>query len=104
VLIAVDTTASERLVREIYEKSTENLFLALDYAESGIEAVRIYDNSEVGGQVRPLLSLRRGEPQWIAPEIPAWLEGLFKGSKYDLTRLQEIVADRSHTNDHSPGR
>jgi len=45
-------SASERLVRGIYEKSIANLFTALDFAESGIELVRVYDNSEVGGHVR----------------------------------------------------
>ncbi len=37
-------SASERLVRGIYEKSIANLFTALDFAESGIELVRVYDN------------------------------------------------------------
>jgi predicted ABC-type ATPase len=97
-------SASKRLVREIYEKSTKNLLLALDFAESGIEMMRIYDNSAVGEQVRPLLSLRRGEPQWIAPETPALLESLFKGTEFDLIRLREIVAARSRADDHSPER
>jgi predicted ABC-type ATPase len=42
-------SASERLVREIYEKSTKHLFTALDFGESGIEVVRVYDNAAVGG-------------------------------------------------------
>ncbi len=41
-------SASERLVREIYRESTKNLFTALDFGESGIEVVRVYDNSEGG--------------------------------------------------------
>jgi predicted ABC-type ATPase len=97
-------SASERLVREIYKKSTENLLLTLDYPDSGIEVVRIYDNSAVGGPVRHLLSLHRGEPQSIASEIPAWLEVLFRGTKFDLTKLRDIVVARSRADDHSPER
>ena len=37
-------SASEKLVAEIYEKSTKNLFTAPDFGESGIEVVRVYDN------------------------------------------------------------
>jgi predicted ABC-type ATPase len=59
-------SASERLVREIYSKSMRNLLTALitalNFAESAIETVRVYDNSEVGGQVRRLLAFRRGPP------------------------------------------
>ena len=51
-------SASERLVRDIYEKSTRNLFTALEFRESGIEVVRVYDNSEVGGRVEQILNFR----------------------------------------------
>lgn len=49
-------SASERLLREIYNKSTQNFLKALNFAESRIETVRVYDNSEAGGQVRQLLA------------------------------------------------
>jgi predicted ABC-type ATPase len=65
-------SASARLVREIYEKSTQNLFAALDFAESGIEVVRVYDNSEVGAELREVLTFRRGQPRSIARKIPDW--------------------------------
>jgi predicted ABC-type ATPase len=87
-------SASERLVRQIYEKSTKNLFTALDFGESGIEVVRIYDNSEVGGRVRQLLSFRRGRPQSIASETPAWLESLFQGSSFEIAALRKAVEAR----------
>lgn len=61
-------SASERLVREIYKKSTENLFTALDFGESGIQVVRVYDNSQVGGHVRQVLSFRRGRPRSVAAD------------------------------------
>ena len=81
-------SASEQLVRDIYDKSTKNLFTALDFGESGIEVVRIYDNSMVGGRVRQLLSFRRGRPLSVARETPAWLESLFKGTKFEIADLR----------------
>jgi predicted ABC-type ATPase len=81
-------SASERLVREIYEKSTKNLFAALDFDESAIEVVRVYDNSEIGAELREVLTLRRGQPRSIAHKIPAWLESLFKGTKFEIAGLR----------------
>jgi predicted ABC-type ATPase len=81
-------SASERLVREIYGKSTNNLFTALDFGKSGIEVVRVYDNSVVGGRVNQVLSFRRGRPLSVADEIPAWLESLFKGTKFEIAGLR----------------
>jgi predicted ABC-type ATPase len=69
-------SASERLVAEIYEKSTKNLLTA-HFAESGIEIVRVHDNSELRGHVRQLLSFRRGRPRSVAADVPSWLESLF---------------------------
>jgi predicted ABC-type ATPase len=77
-------SASERLVAEIYEKSMKNLLTALDFPESGIEVVRVYDNSEIGGTVKQVLSFRRGKPRSIAAHVPAWLELLFRGTKFEI--------------------
>lgn len=82
-------SASERLVRDIYNKSTKNLLTALDYGESGIEVVRIYDNSQVGSELRQVLNFRRGRPQSVAREIPAWLESLLKGTAFEIDGLRE---------------
>ncbi len=97
-------SASERLVREIYQKSTKNLFTALDFRESGIEVVRVYDNSEVGGRVRQLLSFRRGRPRSIESELPVWLESLFTGTKFEIATLREAVKLQSQINDRSRDR
>lgn len=97
-------SASERLVAEIYEKSTKNLLTVLDFGESGIEVVRLYDNSEIGGDVKQVLSLRRGRPRSIAPEIPAWLEALFKGTKFEIAVLRKALNPRQRKNDRSPER
>ncbi len=97
-------SASERLVRGIYEKSIANLFTALDFAESGIELVRVYDNSEVGGHVRQALSFRRGRPQSVADQIPSWLESLVKGTRFDIATLREAMLPRPRMNDRSHER
>ena len=87
-------SASERLVREIYEKSTRNLFIALDFEKSGIEVVRLYDNSEIGGRVKQVLGFRRGHPLSIADRIPVWLESLFNGTKFEIAALREQLRHR----------
>lgn len=97
-------SASERLVADIYQKSTTNLLAALDFGESAIEIVRIYDNSEFHGHVRQVLSLRRGRPRSIATEIPAWLESLFTGTKFEIAALREALQPRPRRNDRSPER
>ncbi len=97
-------SASERLVREIYEKSTRNLLAALDFGESGIEVVRIYDNSAVGGDVKQVLSLRRGRPRSVAAETPPWLESLLKGTTFEIALLRAALPPRSRGNDRSRAR
>ena len=82
-------SASERCVRDIYSMSTKNLLTALSFVESGIEVVRIYDNSKVGEDLRQVLSFRRGRPTSIADEIPPWVESLFKGTKFEIAGLRE---------------
>jgi predicted ABC-type ATPase len=81
-------SASERLVRDIDENSTKNLFTALDFGASGFEVVRVYDNSMVGAEPRQVLSFRRGRSLSVADEIPAWLESLFKGTKFEIAGLR----------------
>jgi predicted ABC-type ATPase len=97
-------SASERLVKEIYEKSTKNLLTALDFAESGIEIVRIYDNSEVGGDVKQVLTFRRGRPHSIVPQVPAYLDSLFRGTKFEIAALRAAMHTRPHKNDRSRER
>ncbi len=82
----------ERMVREIFEQSTQNLLAALDFSQSGIEVVRIYDNSETGGEVRLLVSFRKGRATAVATEIPLWLETALSGTKFEIARLRSASA------------
>jgi predicted ABC-type ATPase len=97
-------SASERLVADIYQKSTTNLLTALDFPESGIEVVRIYDNAELRGPVRQVLSFRRGRPRSIAPDVPAWLESLFKGTKFEIAGLRVALGPKPPKKDRSRQR
>jgi predicted ABC-type ATPase len=92
-------SASERLVAEIYKRSTKNLLTALDFQESGIEVVRIYDNSEVGGNAKQVLSFRRGRPLWIEPEMPPSIEALFKETTFEIATLREALTPKPRKND-----
>jgi predicted ABC-type ATPase len=84
-------SASEGLIREIYEKSTKNLVKALDFDESAVEVVRIYDNSRLGESVREVLSFRKARPQFIASEIPSWMESLFTGTRFEIAALRQAL-------------
>ncbi len=86
-------SASERLIREIYEKSTKHLLTALDLGESSIELLRIYDNSRFGGPAKELITVRRGRPIRLAAEVPAWLDHILKGTRFDLGTLRQSLAN-----------
>src|SRR5579863_4602634 len=77
-------SASERLLRDIYEKSTRNLITALDFLTSSVDIVRVYDNSEFGPSISELIALRRGRITYLANKISPWLEELLRGSRYDI--------------------
>lgn len=76
-------SASERLIREIYDKSMRNLLTAFDFAASGIEVVRVYDNSRFDDP-RKLMTIQHGCVTSSAPDIPSWLRCLLKGTKFDI--------------------
>jgi len=70
-------SASERVVRQIYEKSMGHLATALDHKSSGFDTVDIYDNSANFAEqkvVQPVLSYRDGEPTYLTEQVPEWLE------------------------------
>jgi predicted ABC-type ATPase len=67
-------SASERLVTAIYEDSMRNLTMAFDFSQSGIELVRVYDNSEFNKRPRAVLVARRGRVIRISEDVPRWLD------------------------------
>jgi predicted ABC-type ATPase len=74
-------SASERLVRAIYQNSMKNLAAALDFSLSGIEIVRIYDNSRFNARPRDVVAIRRGKVIRISDRVPLWLNSVLPGGK-----------------------
>jgi len=66
-------SASERLVREIYEKSMRNLLVAFDFEQSAIDLLHVHDNSSFNGTAREVMVMRRGAVIRASDEIPPWL-------------------------------
>ncbi len=97
-------SASERLIREIYEKSTKNLISALDFSTSCVESVRIYDNSRFDKPLQPLLNMHRGRATWLAKDVSPWLEQLLRGNKFDITNLRETLQTRAERKGLSRGQ
>jgi len=87
-------SASETLVREIFQKSTRNLLAALDFHSSGMDRVEIYDNSvNLADQrdVRRIMGVREGRARYRANEVPNWLEGLLKGTRFEINVIREFL-------------
>jgi predicted ABC-type ATPase len=87
-------SASETLVREIYERSTRNLLAALDFQASGMDRVDIYDNSiNLADQkdVRRVLSVRQGRATYLAYDVPDWIDRLLKGTAFEISAVREFL-------------
>ncbi len=82
-------SASERLVAEIYQKSTRNLLTVLDFQQSEIEFVHVYDNSRFGKPMIRLLTMRLGRITYVSDNMNPWLKQLLKGSRFDIENLRK---------------
>jgi predicted ABC-type ATPase len=87
-------SASESLVRDIYEKSTRNLLTALDFEKDGMDRVDIYDNSAnlaLQKNMRRIMSLRQGHPTYLATDVPSWLVNLLGGTKFEIETIRRLL-------------
>lgn len=87
-------SASETLVRDIYEKSTRNLLTALDFQGGGLDQVDIYDNSAniaVQKNMRRILSLRQGRATYLAEDVPIWLVDLLRGTEFNIDSVRDSL-------------
>ena len=85
-------SASERKLRDIYENSMRNLLIAFEESrDQHIDLLRIFDNSEQLAAPRQVMSLERGVPRRMAPEIPAWLEAALYGSDFSIENLRAAM-------------
>jgi predicted ABC-type ATPase len=87
-------SASERLIRDIYDRSTRNLLTALSFAESAIEVLRIYDNSRFDGRMIRAIEMRSGRVVYLASQISPWLEDLLRNTEFNIPRLRAELQSR----------
>ncbi len=67
-------SASETTLRRIHSNTLRNLPIALVPAESGIESVRVYDNSRFGEPPQLVLQTEQGRMVRMADHLPMWLQ------------------------------
>jgi len=77
-------SASETTLRRIHASSFANLPIALSPEESGIEIVRIYDNSQPESRPVLVLAARRGKIVWLRDLFPDWLCHALGWTQQDL--------------------
>jgi predicted ABC-type ATPase len=88
-------SASETTLRRIHASSLANLPVVLNPQESGIEIVRIYDNSPPEGRPRLVLVARHGRVVRLADSFPIWLQHALGWTQHDLERhRRELVRRR----------
>ena len=88
-------SASEKLIADIYYRSTNNLLFALDFEKSRFETVRIYDNSSSDLPVRELMSVYHGRVLRLSRNIPDWLHGLLRGTQFDIEQVQKALPQQT---------
>jgi predicted ABC-type ATPase len=84
--------ASERTLRRIHASSLENLPLAFNPERSGIDIIRVYDNSQFESRPNLALEARRGKFVRIAQNFPLWLQGALGWSSQELDVHRKQVA------------
>lgn len=87
--------ASESTLRKIYESSLANLSTALRPLDSGIEFVRVYDNSLFKQEPKLVLESVKGQFTRIAAEFPSWLQSALKWSESELAGARKQTTLRT---------
>jgi predicted ABC-type ATPase len=91
-------SASETTLGRIHASSLSNLPVALDPDRSGIEVVRIYDNTASESSPRLILSARRGNLVSLANPFPQWLSQALGWTLRDLEDHRLELIRRGHGN------
>jgi predicted ABC-type ATPase len=88
-------SASETTLRRIHASSLANLPIALNPEESGIEIVRIFDNSQPESRPALVLAARRGKVVWLRDQFPDWLREALGWTQQDLeSRRRDLMRNR----------
>jgi predicted ABC-type ATPase len=88
-------SASETTLRRIHASSLANLPLVFNPEMSGIDFVRIYDNSRSETRQDPVLEARHGSIVLLGPDFPEWLRRALGWTPAELTRQRAEVARHS---------
>jgi predicted ABC-type ATPase len=83
--------ASESTLRRIHESSLANLPIALDPEGSGVEELRVFDNSAEEETPRLKLEVKQGHIAHIADEFPAWLQDALEWTSFDIERIRSDI-------------
>jgi hypothetical protein len=92
-------SASERTFRRIHASSLGNPPLAFNPEMSGIEIIRVYDNSQFESRPNLALEVRRGRFVRIADNFPIWLQGALGWSNRELEDYRKYLAHPVTLND-----
>jgi predicted ABC-type ATPase len=84
-------SASETTLRRIHASSLANLPVALNPEKSGIEIVRIYDNSRPESRPVLVLATRRGRVIFLRQTFPDWLTQALGWTRDELRRQQNVL-------------
>ena len=87
-------SASDGTLRQIHTSSISNLRVALDPAESGIESVRIFDNTRFDRPAARVLTARDGRIVRIAADFPAWLQTALGWTQQDLDQVRYTLTEQ----------
>lgn len=88
-------SASERLIHDIYDRSLQNLLTALSFAESGIEVLQIYDNSQFDVPLTKCVEMVEGKVVFLSEQISPWLEELLHSTEYRVQNLRASLKSRT---------
>ena len=84
--------ASSSTLGRIYDASLRNLPAAI----RTLDVVEVFDNAVFGEKPRLMLECSGGQIQYIAGEVPAWLDGALRGTEFEInSRLRDEVAKRN---------
>ena len=96
-------SASERTLRRIHTSSLGNLPLALMPEKSGIEIVRIYDNSRFESRPELVLEARGGRTVRVAEDFPGWLQAALGWPQHVLELHRKQSAQDREAQRSKPG-
>jgi predicted ABC-type ATPase len=80
--------ASESSLRRIHESSLRNLSAALDTSISGIDLIRVFNNSVLGEQPRVVLEVESRRVVMMADEFRGWLQTALGWSDSEVLAIQ----------------